>query len=123
MILRGGKDKPNYGREPVAGALGLLRAVGLPERLMIDLSHDNSGKDPDRQPIVAADVGQQIAGGDTAIVGVMLESFLEAGRQELRPGAQLRYGQSITDGCIDWATTVEVLEGLASAVRARREVT
>jgi 3-deoxy-7-phosphoheptulonate synthase len=123
VILRGGKEKPNYSREPVAGALGLLRAVGLPERLMIDLSHDNSGKDPDRQPFVAADVAQQIAGGGTAIVGVMLESFIEAGRQDLRPGAELRYGQSITDGCIDWGTTVEVLEGLASAVRARREVT
>jgi 3-deoxy-7-phosphoheptulonate synthase len=68
---------------------------------------------------VAADVGRQIAGGNDAIVGVMLESFLLAGRQDLQPGVRLRYGQSITDGCIGWETTVEVLEGLAEAVRDR----
>ncbi len=97
----------------------LLDAAGLPRRLMIDLSHDNSGKDPERQPGVAADVGAQLAAGNEAIVGVMLESFLVAGRQELTPGAELRYGQSITDGCISWETTVEVLEGLTAAVRDR----
>ncbi len=86
---------------------------------MIDLSHDNSGKDPERQPGVAADVGAQLAGGNEAIVGVMLESFLVAGRQDLTPGKELRYGQSITDGCISWETTVEVLEGLTAAVRDR----
>jgi 3-deoxy-7-phosphoheptulonate synthase len=87
---------------------------------MIDLSHDNSGKRPERQPLVAADVGSQIAGGNQAIMGTMIESFLVAGRQDLDSGKPLIYGQSITDGCLDWATTVGVLDGLAGAVRARR---
>jgi 3-deoxy-7-phosphoheptulonate synthase len=120
VILRGGKGQPNYGDESVAAALELLAAAGLPRRVMIDLSHDNSGKDPDRQPGVAADVGRQIAAGNDAIVGVMLESFLVAGRQDLRPGVTLRYGQSITDGCIGWDTTAELLAGLADAVRERK---
>ncbi len=120
VILRGGRDAPNYGAAPVAGAIAKLRAAGLPERLMIDASHDNSGKDPARQPLVAASVAGQIADGERAIVGVMLESFLLAGRQDLRPGTPLTYGQSITDGCIDWDTTVGVLEVLAGAVRTRR---
>jgi 3-deoxy-7-phosphoheptulonate synthase len=102
----------------------LLRASELPERLMIDLSHDNSGKRPERQPAVAAIVGEQLAAGVRAITGVMLESFLVAGRQDVDPAhpspGTLVYGQSITDGCIDWKTTVEVLDGLAQAVRARR---
>jgi 3-deoxy-7-phosphoheptulonate synthase len=119
VILRGGKGEPNHGAASVAAALELLEAAGLPRRVMIDLSHDNSGKDPERQPGVAADVGAQIAGGDQAIVGVMLESFLLAGRQDLRPGVELCYGQSITDGCIGWETTIEVLQGLAESVRAR----
>ena len=119
VILRGGKGQPNYAAASVAAALELLGGAGLPRRVMIDLSHDNSGKDPERQQQVAADVGEQIASGDDAIVGVMLESFLVAGRQDLRPGAELRYGQSITDGCIGWGTTVEVLEGLAESVRDR----
>jgi len=119
VILRGGKGEPNFDAAHVRGALELLEAAGLPQRVMIDLSHDNSGKDPERQPEVAADVGRQIASGNRAIVGVMLESFLVAGRQELRPGAELRYGQSITDGCIAWDTTVAVLQGLAEAVRER----
>ncbi|HEY7836031.1 MAG TPA: 3-deoxy-7-phosphoheptulonate synthase, partial [Solirubrobacteraceae bacterium] len=79
IILRGGKGRPNYDAASVAAALELLDAARLPKRLMIDLSHDNSGKDPARQPAVAADVGAQIAGGNDAIVGVMLESFLVAG--------------------------------------------
>jgi 3-deoxy-7-phosphoheptulonate synthase len=87
--------------------------------VMIDVSHGNSGKDPERQPRVAQDVGRQIAAGNAAIVGVMLESFLVGGRQDLRPDTELRYGQSITDGCIDWETTVAVLEGLAGSVRER----
>jgi 3-deoxy-7-phosphoheptulonate synthase len=119
VILRGGKGQPNYEASGVAEALELLDGAGLPRRVMIDLSHDNSGKDPERQPGVAADVGGQIAGGDSAIVGVMLESFLVAGRQDLRAGAEVCYGQSITDGCIGWETTVEVLEALAESVRAR----
>jgi 3-deoxy-7-phosphoheptulonate synthase len=119
IILRGGKGRPNYDVDSVEAALELLASAGLPERVMIDFSHDNSGKDPERQPGVAAEVGAQIASGNEAIVGVMLESFLVAGRQELRPDAQLRYGQSITDGCIAWKTTVAVLEGLAASVRDR----
>jgi 3-deoxy-7-phosphoheptulonate synthase len=119
IILRGGKGQPNYDASNVAAALELLEGARLPRRVMIDLSHDNSGKDPERQPLVAADVGEQIAGGENAIVGVMLESFLVPGRQDLRPGAEVCYGQSITDGCIGWETTVEVLEALAESVRAR----
>jgi len=119
IILRGGKGTPNYDSTSVAAALALLDATGLPARVMIDLSHDNSGKDPERQPLLAADVGAQIAAGNDAIVGVMLESFLVAGRQDLQPGVPLRYGQSITDACIGWEETVGVLEGLAESVRAR----
>jgi 3-deoxy-7-phosphoheptulonate synthase len=119
VILRGGKGQPNYDAASVEAALEPLEAAGLPGRVMIDLSHDNSAKDPERQPLVAADVGRQIAAGSRAIVGVMLESFLIAGRQDLRPEVELRYGQSITDGCIGWETTVEVLEGLAESVRLR----
>jgi 3-deoxy-7-phosphoheptulonate synthase len=120
VILRGGRDRPNYDAEGVSSALALLRAAGLRERLVIDVSHDNSGKDHNRQPFVAAEVARQIADGNGAITGVMLESFLVAGRQD-PTAAPLTYGQSITDGCIDWPTTVEVLEGLAEAVRGRRE--
>ncbi|MGO9750621.1 MAG: 3-deoxy-7-phosphoheptulonate synthase [Solirubrobacteraceae bacterium] len=120
IILRGGRGAPNYGPEPVAQARQLLRAAGLPERVMVDLSHDNSGKDPYRQPAVAAAVADQIATGDSAIVGVMIESFLVGGRQDADAPGGLTYGQSITDGCIDWDTTVEVLANLAQAVRARR---
>ncbi len=94
VILRGGKGAPNYGAEDVARAVELLRASSLPERVMIDLSHDNSAKQPERQPAVAASVAEQIAAGDRSIVGVMLESFLVAGRQDLvtrpHPPARLR---------------------------------
>jgi 3-deoxy-7-phosphoheptulonate synthase len=124
VILRGGKGAPNYDAESVALAIGLLRAASLPERVMIDLSHDNSGKDPERQPAVADAVAEQISAGQPAICGVMLESFLVAGRQDLEsrsPTHPLVYGQSITDGCIGWETTVEVLDTLAAAVRARRD--
>jgi len=120
VILRGGRGTPNYGAEPVAEAIELLRAASLPERVMIDLSHDNSGKDPERQPAVADAVAAQIAAGNHALVGVMLESFLIAGRQDPGDPATLVYGQSITDGCIGWDTTVEVLDRLAESVRARR---
>ncbi|MFL5824339.1 MAG: 3-deoxy-7-phosphoheptulonate synthase [Solirubrobacteraceae bacterium] len=119
VILRGGRGSPNYEAHAVATALAQLRQAGLPERLMIDCSHDNSGKDAERQPAVAADVGRQVAQGSREIVGVMLESFLVAGRQELSLQA-LKYGQSITDACLGWDSTLEVLEGLARAVRDRR---
>ncbi len=121
IILRGGKAGPNYDADSVAAAIEMLRAANLPARLMIDLSHDNSGKDPSRQPAVAQAVGEQLAQGNRTITGVMLESFLVAGSQAPGPLQTLTYGQSITDGCIGWDTTVEVLEGLAAAVRARRE--
>ncbi len=120
VILRGGRGAPNYGAGAVADSLEKLRAAGLPERLVIDASHDNSGKDPARQPAAVADIGAQVAAGSAAIVGVMLESFLVAGRQELGSGP-LTYGQSITDACMAWDTTVEVLDELAAAVRARRD--
>jgi 3-deoxy-7-phosphoheptulonate synthase len=123
VILRGGRGAPNYDAGAVEGTLELLRSAGLPERVMIDLSHDNSGKDPARQPPVAAAVGAQIASGQSAIAGVMIESFLLGGRQDIDAVSglgELRYGQSITDGCLDWETTLSVLEGLAAAVRARR---
>ena len=80
----------------------------------------NSAKHPERQPVVVSDVAEQVSGPNRAIVGTMIESFLLAGRQELRTGEPLVYGQSITDGCIDWNTTTEVLTSLAQAVRARR---
>jgi 3-deoxy-7-phosphoheptulonate synthase len=118
VILRGGDGEPNHGPEGVAAALALLREAGLPERVVIDASHANSAKDHELQPAVAAEIGAQVAAGSHAIIGVMLESFLVAGRQSL--GGTLTYGQSITDACIDWDTTVEVLDGLAAAVRARR---
>jgi 3-deoxy-7-phosphoheptulonate synthase len=120
IILRGGRGAPNYGAEQVAGALAKLRAAALPERLVIDASHDNSLKDHERQPMAAGDVASQVAAGNGAIVGLMLESFLVAGRQDLSGGAGLRYGQSITDACMGWDTTSEVLEQLATAVQKRR---
>ena len=121
VILRGGRGEPNYAPAAVAHALEKLRAAGLPERVVIDASHDNSGKDEARQPAVAADVASQVANGNRAIVGLMLESFLVAGRQDLGTG-DLVYGQSITDACMDWEATHEVLDGLAAAVRERRTV-
>jgi 3-deoxy-7-phosphoheptulonate synthase len=120
VILRGGRGAPNYHAESVAEALAKLRAARLPERVVIDASHDNSGKDYNRQPHVIAEVAAQIAGGSTGIVGVMAESFIEAGRQDL-DGDRLTYGQSITDACMDWDTTERLLDELAAAVRERRE--
>ena len=87
---------------------------------MIDTSHANSSKKPENQPLVAADIARQISGGEARITGVMMESNLVAGRQDVVPGKPLVYGQSITDGCIDWETTVQALNGLADAVQARR---
>jgi 3-deoxy-7-phosphoheptulonate synthase len=120
IILRGGREAPNYGPQDVARSNALLRAAGLPERLMIDLSHDNSGKDADRQGKVADAVADQIAAGERAVIGVMVESFLVGGRQEPGPLQSLTYGQSITDACIGWEQTVSLLERLAEAVRERR---
>jgi 3-deoxy-7-phosphoheptulonate synthase len=121
IILRGGRDAPNYTAPAVGDALAKLRAAGLPERVVVDASHGNSGKDHTRQPLVVADLAEQIAAGNGAIVGVMLESFIAEGRQDLRAGAELTYGQSITDACMAWDTTLEVLDQLAGAVRKRRD--
>jgi 3-deoxy-7-phosphoheptulonate synthase len=118
IILRGGRDSQNYGEAEVAAALARLAAAGLKQRLVIDASHDNSNKDHERQRFVAADIARQVAEGNGAIVGVMLESFLMAGRQDL--SSDLTYGQSITDACMDWETTATVLDELADAARARR---
>ncbi len=119
MILRGGK-RPNYDAESVARAAAQLDAAGLPAGLMIDFSHANSGKRPDRQAEVARDVARQVAAGDRRIFGAMIESHLKAGRQDLVPGAELVHGQSITDACLAWEETLPVLEALAAAVRERR---
>ena len=120
VILRGGDDGPNYGAEAIADAVELLRAAGLPERLVVDASHGNSGKDPDRQVTAAGEIADQIAAGSGEIVGIMLESFIVAGRQDLDSGGDLVYGQSITDACLDWDRTAVILDKLAGAVEARR---
>ena len=122
LILRGGDGAPNYDATSVAAATIRLEAAGAPARVMIDCSHGNSGKDPARQPLVAADVAAQLAGGSRRVLGVMIESHLVGGRQDQRPGAPLAYGQSITDACLGWDETVPVLEGLARAVASRRRV-
>jgi 3-deoxy-7-phosphoheptulonate synthase len=121
LILRGGRSAPNYGSEPVSEALALLEAAGLPQRVVVDASHDNSGKDHERQSAVVTEIGAQIAAGNQAIVGVMLESFLVAGRQDLESDVPLVYGQSITDACMDWETTVLALDRLAAAAAQRRD--
>src|SRR4051812_28816357 len=121
IILRGGKA-PNYDAASVDAACRDIAASGLAPRLMIDASHANSSKKPENQIPVCADIGRQIAAGDTRIVGVMVESHLVAGRQDLVPGKSLTYGQSVTDGCIGWDESVGVLEGLAAAVKQRRHV-
>ncbi|BBB59872.1 phospho-2-dehydro-3-deoxyheptonate aldolase [Undibacterium sp. YM2] len=119
IILRGGKA-PNYDAASVDAACKDIANAGLASRLMIDASHANSSKNPANQIPVCADIGKQIADGDTRIVGVMIESHLVAGRQDLVPGKELVYGQSVTDGCIDWESSIKVLEGLAESVKQRR---
>jgi 3-deoxy-7-phosphoheptulonate synthase len=121
VILRGGVT-PNYDAASVEAAAAVLGKIGLAPRLMIDASHANSSKQPDNQPKVTADVGRQLAAGENRIIGVMIESNLVAGRQDVVPGRPLQYGQSITDGCIDWATTEALLHELAEAVESRRTV-
>jgi 3-deoxy-7-phosphoheptulonate synthase len=119
VILRGGKT-PNYDAAGVEAACKDISANGLAQKVMIDASHGNSSKNPANQIPVCADIGAQIAGGDSRIVGVMIESNLVAGRQDLIAGKELVYGQSITDGCISWGDSFAVLEGLAEAVKQRR---
>ncbi len=122
VVLRGGRSGPNYQAADVRAALAALTESGLPARLMVDASHGNSGKDHRRQPVVVQALADQVAAGDQGVVGVMLESFLAAGRQELTDPATLVFGQSITDACMDIDTTADVLATLAGAVRKRRAV-
>ncbi len=122
LILRGSEQGPNYEADSVARAADDLARAGLSPRLIVDCSHGNSGKDYRRQPAVAASVAEQIAGGSSAICGVMLESHLVEGKQPITDGRKgLRHGQSVTDACIGWEATMSVLDRLAAAVRQRRK--
>ncbi|HEX3815288.1 MAG TPA: 3-deoxy-7-phosphoheptulonate synthase [Mycobacteriales bacterium] len=122
VVLRGSSAGPNYDAESVAQAVALLEKAQLPGRVIVDASHGNSGKDPRRQPAVAADIAARLAAGDRSVVGLMLESFLVEGNQPLdqTDPTGLVYGKSITDGCLSWETTAQVLTDLAAAVAARR---
>jgi 3-deoxy-7-phosphoheptulonate synthase len=120
IILRGGRKTVNYTADCVAQTAAAMEKAGVKPRIMIDCSHANSSKDHKRQPLVCHDVAAQVAAGNRNIIGVMIESNLVAGSQRLIPGEPLVYGQSITDGCIDWAQTYSLLGELAAAVRTRR---
>jgi 3-deoxy-7-phosphoheptulonate synthase len=119
VILRGG-NQPNHDAANVDGAAKSLAEAGIPARIMIDFSHGNSAKDAQKQIDVGREVAAQIAGGDGRIFGIMVESHLKAGRQDLLPGKDLVYGQSITDACIGWEDSKKLLDVLADAVRKRR---
>ena len=121
VILRGGKT-PNYDAANVAAVAAEVSAAALAPRLMVDLSHANSNKDYKRQIDVAQNIAEQVAAGEERLIGVMIESHLVEGRQNLMPEQPLEYGKSITDACIGWDESVEMLETLAAAVRARRLV-
>jgi 3-deoxy-7-phosphoheptulonate synthase len=120
VILRGGRTGPNYSAEAIAEATLALGRAGLRPAVMVDCSHANSQKDHKNQVRVAESLAQQLAAGSTAIFGVMIESNLIEGRQDVVAGKPLRHGQSITDACLGFAETRPVLELLASAVRNRR---
>ncbi|AGA34268.1 2-keto-3-deoxy-D-arabino-heptulosonate-7- phosphate synthase I alpha [Thioalkalivibrio nitratireducens DSM 14787] len=120
IILRGGRQ-PNYDAESIEQACQQLRAAELPEVVMVDCSHANSRKDPARQIDVARSLAEQVGGGNTHIIGVMLESHLKPGRQDIVPGRPLVYGQSITDACMGWDDSGAALQLLAEAVRRRRQ--
>lgn len=119
IILRGGKE-PNYSAHHVNAVKSGLEKAGLPAQVMIDFSHANSSKQFKKQLDVSTDVAQQIASGERAIIGVMIESHLVEGNQSLESGEPLVYGKSVTDGCISWEDTETVLRQLAAAVKARR---
>jgi 3-deoxy-7-phosphoheptulonate synthase len=121
VILRGGSSGPNYDALTVRKTVTALRDADLKPRLMLDTSHGNSEKNHARQPLVAREIAAQVAGGERGIFGVMMESFLVEGRQDLADRAALVYGQSVTDPCLSWDQTVPVLHELAEAVRARRK--
>ncbi len=115
VILRGGGGKPNYAAEHLARCEQALEKAGLPRNIMVDCSHDNSGKNPDNQPAVARDVLAQIRAGNDSIMGIMLESHLVGGNQPIpEDKSRLRYGQSVTDACMDWDTTASLLRELAA---------
>ncbi len=118
VILRGGKE-PNFDAQSIGHACELLEAAGLPARVVVDASHANSQKKPENQPRVVESIAEQVESGSENIAGMMIESHLVGGRQDLVPGKALTYGQSITDACIDWETSVECLKRLARAVRKR----
>ncbi len=123
VILRGGTSGPNYDAESIAGVSELLAKADLPNRIMVDCSHANSGKDHEKQPAVAASLAEQIAGGSDAIFGLMMESFLLDGNQkhsQAQGREGLVYGQSITDKCMSWERTEPIFAQLAEAVRKRR---
>lgn len=115
IILRGGSRGPNYGAADIEAACAILRKAGVTGRVMVDCSHANSAKDYRRQPAVARDLAAQIAGGENRILGLMIESHLQPGRQDLEPGVALQPGVSITDGCIGWEETEGLLRELAAA--------
>ncbi|GAA0259383.1 3-deoxy-7-phosphoheptulonate synthase [Rhodanobacter caeni] len=121
VILRGGRQ-PNYDAASVESACAAIGKAGLAARVMIDASHANSAKKPENQPRVIDDIAAQLEAGERRIIGVMVESHLLGGRQDLVPGQPLVYGQSMTDGCIDWDSSLHVLERLDQAVRRRREL-
>jgi len=123
LVLRGGSAGPNYERAAVARAAEALAQAGVSPRVLIDASHDNSGKNAERQPHVLADVGAQLRHGSDHVLGIMLESNLVAGRQDLKDKTKLVYGQSVTDACIDFATTERTLLDLAAASAARGATT
>ncbi|MFR9801731.1 3-deoxy-7-phosphoheptulonate synthase [Pseudonocardia sp. RS010] len=118
VILRGGAAGPNYSADDVVDARARLSKAGLPERVVVDASHGNSRKDHVRQAGVVREIADRIAGGDTGVTGLMMESFLVEGNQSL--DGELVYGRSVTDKCMSWDTTAELLDELAAAVRARR---
>jgi 3-deoxy-7-phosphoheptulonate synthase len=115
VILRGGRSTTNYDAASIEDTCRRMSDAGLPPRVMVDCSHANSMKEHTRQPAVCREVAAQIAAGDRRIIGIMLESNLIEGAQKLQPGKTLRYGQSITDACIGWDTTLELLRALAMA--------
>lgn len=120
VILRGGASGPNFDSESVRATKKKLEEAGLSVQLMVDCSHANSQKDFRKQPEVAADLGAQVAGGENAVASIMIESHLEEGNQKMDDLSSLKYGVSVTDACVGWDTTVEMLDGLAKAVRMRR---
>ncbi len=121
VILRGGASGPNYEDDRVAELTAQLRKANLNPRVMVDCSHANSHKKPEQQPVVARDLARQVAGGEESIFGLMMESFLVEGRQDVDPDRELTYGQSITDACMSWEQTEPLFAELSEAVRARRK--